>query len=503
MRPMPGFVALALASLAASMLMAEPEKKGGPPLRRPEDIETAPFPRALLLNGRAFPQVASFAPRLPEPKRTFYVALSGPPGDGSRSRPWTDLQVAFRQLVPGDRLQILHGEYRGSFSIDDTCRNGTAEAPIEVFFEASGLEPEAAQPALSVKRAFWYFERLHASLADHEGPGLEVSSHDVLFDNAFIQKGRGPGIRVAPGASRVTIAHANILKIGVTQPGPDSVGVEIAPRTREVQIVASRLYQNPAGSIRVDAARDDADASDIALEDNSIRDDGGPGIALLGGERVKIARNTIFYGRRTKTPSRAIVVEAAHGVTIENNRISDAAEAIRIGFADVNGGPFLRSQDVTIARNALDSAIPKGIAIAVEAGRKVRITNNVIEGYDDAILILSAPPQTEAVSVANNLVLSVSDVAFVLADAKAAAFFDYNVFSPKGESVDAQAGKETLDLTKFLTQGKMPHTKAVKGVALRNRDLSAIDGVATVDQGKAFKGISFKGVAPDIGVAEK
>jgi hypothetical protein len=455
------------------------------------------------LNGRPFPQVQTFAPEFPEPKRIFYVAVSGPPGDGSQSHPWNNLQAALRELRPGDRLHILPGEYEGGFSIDDACQDGTAQAPIQVFFQKGVLKPSATRPALTVGKAFWSFQRLSVSLGDHEGPGLEISSHDVLVDNAFVYKGRGPGVRIAPGASRVTIAHANILKIGVSQPGPDSVGVEIAPRTREVRIVACRLYQNPAGSIRINAARDEPEAADVALEDNSIRDDGGPALALLGGERVKVARNTIFYGRRTKTPSRAIVLESAHDVTIENNRISDAAEAIRVGLGNAKGGPYLRSQDVTIARNAIETTLPKGTAIDVEAGRKVRITNNVIEGYDDGIMVFGSPPQTETVSVANNLVLSVADVAFVLADSKAAAYFDHNVFSPRGKSVDVQVGKKTIALARFLKGLTMPHSQLVKRIVLKHRDLAAVEGVATVDQGVALNGISFKGSAPDLGVAEK
>lgn len=494
----------ALAILALALPMAgAPEKKGPPSRRRDRPQATAPFPRALLLNGRPFPKVEPFTPTFPEPKRMLYVAVSGPQGDGSQAHPWNDLQEALRQLAPGDRLHILPGEYEGGFSIDDTCQDGTAEAPIEVFFQKGVLKPSATKPALSVGKAFWFFKQLSVSLGDHEGPGLVISSHDVLVDKAFVYKGRGPGVRVAPGASRVTIGHANILKIGVTQPGPDAVGVDIAQGAREVRIVACRLYQNPAGSIRVLAARDGPEAADISVEDNSIRDDGGPGLALLGGERVKVARNTIFYGRRTGVPSRAIILESAHDVTIENNRISDAAEAIRVGFADAKGGPYLRSRDVTIARNAIETTFPTGTAIDVEAGRKVRIVNNVIEGYDDGIMVFGSPPQTETVSVANNLVISVSDVALVLADTKAAAYFDHNVFSPRAERVDVQVGKKTTDLARFLKGRTMPHTKLVKQIVLRHRDLAAVEGVATVDQGKALEGIAFKGAAPDIGVAEK
>jgi Right handed beta helix region len=497
-------LALALAGLVSAPVIAAPGPKGPPPHQKKRgDVATAPFPRALLLNGEPFPKAEPFVGKFPDPKRSFYVAVSGPQGDGSQAHPWNDLRAALRNLRPGDQLHILHGEYEGGFAIDDKCQDGTAEAPIQVFFHKSGMLPSESGPALSVGRSFWYFRHLSVSLGEHEGPGLEISSHDILIDGAFIYRGRGPGVRVAPGASRVTIANADVLKIGVAKPGPDAVGIEIAPRTREVRIVASRLYQNPAGSIRVEAARDEPEAADLTFSDNSIRDDGGPGLALLGGEHVRVARNTIFYGRQTRVPSRAIVLEAAHDVTIENNRIADAAEAIRVGLADAKGGPYLRSQDVTIARNAIDTTYPRGTAIDIEAGRKVRITNNVIEGYDDAITVFGSPPQTETVSVANNLVLSVSDVAFVLADSKSATYFDNNVFSPRAESVDVEVGKKTIPLAQFLKGGTMPHTKIVKGVTLEHRDLGRVGGAATVDQGKAIEGISFKGSAPDIGVAEK
>src|SRR5262249_23127658 len=145
----------------------------------------------------------------------------------------------------------------------------------------------------------------------------------------------------------------------------------------------------------------------------------------------------------------------------------------------------------------------KGTAIDVEACTKVRVSNNTIQNYDAGIMIFGSPPQTEAVSEVNNLILGISDAARVLSDSKAAADFDYNILSPKSENLDLQVHKKTLDLARFLQEARMPHTKIAKGVVLKNRDLSAVEGVATVDQGKALRGITFKGSAPDIGVAEK
>jgi hypothetical protein len=463
-----------------------------------------PITQALLLDGQPFPKVERFVSKLPAPKRLLFVASSGPAGDGSEKDPWNDLQAALCALAPGDRLHVQKGTYAGVFSIGSACHDGTAEAPIQVFFEKATLKPSGTAPALVVEKSFWHLDGLTVALEAHGGPGVSLAeAHDITVDRGFISGGSGPGIRVAPGAARITIANSRIQKLRTAQSGPDSVAIEIAPRTGEIKVVSCRLSYNPAGSVRVDAANGEPEAKDLSFEDNSIHDDGGPALAFLGGEQVRITGNTIFYGAQTRAKSRGIVLEGARGVVIEGNHIADASVAIRVGFADPKGDPFVAARDVSIARNDIENALPQGTAIDIESGSNVRVTNNVLERYADAIMVFGAPPQTQSVSVANNLVLAVSDVAFVLAEPKAAAYFDHNIFSPQGDKVDVQVGKKTLDLARFLKGGKMPQTKLVKGVVLRHHDLAAVQGVATIDQGMALDGISYKGSAPDIGVAEK
>ncbi|HEX7138314.1 MAG TPA: right-handed parallel beta-helix repeat-containing protein [Vicinamibacterales bacterium] len=462
-----------------------------------------PITQALLLDGQPFPRVTPFVSAVPTPKRTLFLAASGPAGDGSETHPWNNLQAALCALLPGDRLRVQKGIYAGEFRIAGACRDGTNEAPIQVSFESATLKSSTDGSPLTITKAFWLIDGLRLDLGELSAPGLSVAGHDITIDHASVGGGRGPGIRVANGASRVTIANTRVQKAALGQPWPDSIGIEIGAGSSEIRVVSCELSRNPAGSLRVDSNAAERVARDLTFDSNSIHDDLGPALALYGGEKIRVVNNTIFYGRERRARSRGIALEGVRDVSIESNHIADAAVAIRVGFADPHGGPFLAPRDVSISRNDIENALPEGTAIDIEAGHRVRVTNNVIERYADAIMVFGAPPQTDAVSIANNLVLAVVDVAFVLTDPKAAAYFDHNVFSPPGERVDVQVGKKTLSLANFLKRGTMPHTQLVKGVTLRNRELSAVDGVVTVDQGKALEGISFKGSAPDIGVAEK
>src|SRR5262249_16196101 len=119
------------------------------------------------------------------------------------------------------------------------------------------------------------------------------------------------------------------------------------------------------------------------------------------------------------------------------------------------------------------------------------------------IRLAAGPPQLEAVSIANNIVMRVRSFAFRMADPAAAAFFDYNVFSPLSEAARVEVGGEALDLKDYLSRGRMPATRAIAGVRLLAPDLAKISGVKLVGAGKALDGIPYKGKAPDLGVAEQ
>ena len=124
----------------------------------------------------------------------------------------------------------------------------------------------------------------------------------------------------------------------------------------------------------------------------------------------------------------------------------DCAVGIQVGSADPDGSAFRGAADVSIERNSLESAMPAGFAIDVEAGSRVRVANNTLQGFAHGILVFGGPERTREVTVANNLVLGVSEVAFVLENPAAAVLFDYNLFSTQGGPVDVETASKTYGL---------------------------------------------------------
>lgn len=462
---------------------------------------------AVTLGGKPFPQVAPYVSAPTASRRIRFVAAAPENGDGSEARPWNSLQAALCDLAPGDRLEVRSGTYEGGLRIDGSCRNGEAGAPIQVVFGPKTIvEPGPDGPALVVRRAHWRFAKLMMRLGDspHAGVSIEgVGAHDVTLEGAGISGGVGPGVRIGKGSRRVTIASSRIAKSKVSLPGPDAVGIEIAAGAANVLLSNDRLHENPAGSIRVDApAPGDHPASDLEVLGNTIHDDGAAAVGVASAIGVRIADNTIFVAPG-RPASSGIVLDDVYHAEVRRNHISNCAVAVRVGRVNVKENLVRGARDVTIDHNHLENRLSSGVAVDIEAGGGVRFVNNVVEGYAHGILVLGKQPLTKGVIVANNIVLGVAETAFALADPAVVVLFDYNVFSPSGESLNVEVGEDTRTLARFLKGGTMPNTRLVPGVRILDRDLAHIAGVETVDKGKPIRGIEFAGQAPDIGVAER
>jgi len=141
-------LAVALAAMPAALLPA-------PPRPGPRSSGGSPIPEPVFLNGKPFPEVSAFVAKLPAQQRSFFVAPAKENGDGTEAHPWNDLQAALRALSPGDRLRVRAGAYKGVFHIDEACRDGNEEAPIQVFFDGKAkVAPEGEAAALTVRRAY-------------------------------------------------------------------------------------------------------------------------------------------------------------------------------------------------------------------------------------------------------------------------------------------------------------------------------------------------------------
>jgi parallel beta helix pectate lyase-like protein len=466
-----------------------------------------PGSQAVLLNGKSFPHVIPFAAELPAPRRTFFVAAGKDNGDGSEARPWNDLPSSLCALEPGDRLRVRAGEYAGPVRIETPCRDGTARHSIQVLFdEKAKVTPAVGAAAFTLRRAHWHIAGLSLELGESADPGVSIEgagAHDLVLDDLHIADGSQPAIRIGGGASRVTVGNSRISKPRLRARGPDAAGIAIEAGVAHVLLANNRVQGNPGGAIRVAAPlAGGRPASDLEMRANTLRGVGVTAIAVAAADGLRITGNTIS-DTAGREETRGIVLEEVRRAVVKENYVRDCAVAIQIGSADPDGSSFRAVTDVSIERNFLESALPAGFAIDVEAGNKVRVANNTIQGFAHGILVFGGPARTREVTVANNLVLGVSEVAFVLENPAAAALFDYNLFSTQGGTVDVEAGSKTYGLAGYLKAGSMPHSRVVPDARIQMHELTRVKGVKTIDQGKVLEGIDFRGSAPDLGVAEQ
>jgi len=501
-RVLPIGAAALVASLAAPASRAQ--DRGSP---APSSPIAPPIDQAVLLEGRPFPAARGPAIRLPQPKRTFFVAPGNDAGDGTESRPWSDLRAALPRLAAGDRLRVRAGTYGGPVTIGEGCADGNERDPIQLVFDGKAeIEPGADSPALVVERANWVIVGPYVKLRESKAPGILFrgrGAHDVRLDGARVADGLGPGIRIEAETARVAISGAYVSKSHLKEMGRDSCGVYVAGGAREVSVEGSRFSNNPSGSIRVRAADSPRTLTrDVQIRSNTIRDDGATAISIETADGVIIANNTLVDATGT-AGTRGVLLERVERASVRTNRIAGFATGVAVGRADPQGGPYRAARDVTVERNFLENREGAGAAaFVVEAATGARIVNNLTEGYANGVLVFGAPPQTERVVVANNVFLRVADVAFMMQNPSAASFFDFNVFSPASPVTVEIAGKP-VPLARYLKGGTMPNTQVKTGVRITNRDLGRLSGLPTVDRGKAVEGLQFRGAAPDLGVAER
>jgi len=507
-------LAIGAAALTASLAApsASSQHAPAPPASRPpvapsvlSEPEVRPIEQAVLVDGKPFPPARVPAIRLPEPKRSFFVAAVKEDGDGSEQRPWRDLGAALARLTAGDRLRVRAGTYRGPITIGDKCSDGSERGPIQLVFDGKAeIEPGAGAPAIVVARAHWLIVGPYLRLGESKAPGILFQgrgAHDLRLEGARVADGLGPAIRIEAEAARVAITGAYVSKSSLRQMSRDSCGIDVAGGVREISVEGGRFSNNPAGSIRVHAGDDSRAVSrDVQIRSNTIRDDGATAISVEAADGLIVADNTVADATGV-AGTRGIALEKVERASIRTNRVVGFAIGIAVGRANPQGGGLRAAQDVTLERNALEGSAGAA-AFVVEAGTGVRILNNLTEGYGNGVLIFGAPPQTERAVVANNIFLGVSDVAFMMQNPAAATLFDYNVFSPAGPVTVEIAGKP-VSLARYLKGGTMPHTQLKSGIHVIQRDLGRLSGLTTLDRGKAVEGLQFRGTAPDLGVAER
>jgi len=487
--------------LVPAAAVADPAPKVTP---SPRSLQS-PISQAVTLNGKTFPAVTPYVAKVPPPVRAFFVSASGPAGDGSAEHPWTDLQEALRALSPGDRLTVRPGTYAAEFRIDKACRDGSEGRPIQVFFDGKAkLVPRGELAVISAGRSHWYLSGPFVELGQTANTGISIDddARGVTIDGARISGGAGPSIRVGGETAGVRIANSRIAKTRLEEANPQGIGIAIAAGARDVLITNNQMKDNPGGSLRVLApVGAQRMANGVLVVSNTMRDDASAAIGVEAADGIRIVGNTILNAP-DMADTRGIELGRVDRAIVKWNHVANCQVAIQVGGAG-EGGELRQPVDVSIDHNYLEDAYAMGTGIRVDAANKARLVHNVVEGAAEAIVVRGAPPRTQALTVANNLVVGISRLAFVLEEPKAVRIFDYNVFSPAGDAVSVRYGKREVGLFQLLKEGVMPHSKVAPGVRFANRDLARVEGAVTHEQGVAVSGYAHRGAAPDIGLDER
>ena len=449
---------------------------------RPNEPELLHADPGLSADGRPFPARHIYDPKFPEARRLRYVSADpGEAGDGTAARPWRNLQDALCRLEPGDRLVVLSGIYRGPFAVSGACRDGTDDAPIQVWAHHSFLRPEGDAPVLTVERSHWQFWEVQIALTDSKAPGLVLSgpgAHDVAVDQTHIYEGEGPAVIVGRGSRAITISNCHIHQ---------SAGVRIEEGASEITLVSNHIHHNSSDSLRIGG-------SAVRVVGNRFHNDRGSGVVLSGCRDVTLSDNRLSNYRPREDRAeggRAVSISGCRDVRLEGNAVLEATVGL-----EVAGG-----ERIDAFRNFFENRLTaEAVALSVTSGRSVRFANAVVSGYPRDVLIRGRPPATESILVANSLFLDPAGPA-VEVESPGVVRFARDVFSAAALPLKARAGQREVDLeTLFDPAGG---SRVVGGVSLEGRDLAAVRGFSPVDGGIALPGLDYRGAAPDIGVAER
>ena len=370
--------------------------------------ELSPAPPPLRIAGVSFSGLQRAEPPWPEARRIRHVdSDAAPGGDGTGSAPWNDLQAALRALHPGDRLKLHPGRYRTRIRVDDRCRNGTPQAPIEIV-GGPGVRieapPDPGSGLIVLTRSHWHLRHLEVAMGGVAKPALRLvgpGAHHLRIDSCHFHGGGSSGISMGVGSHHLRITRCTIHDFIHPTPPIDAHGISIRAGSSDILVADCHIYRNSGDSIQVTgpeqcgggpASLRPEPARRITISGNRMHDDRENAIDIKTSSDIRIEGN-LMWGYRPSRTSNGVAVTIHYGsrrITVTGNHIARSTTGIAVHRGSMKKRPHpLHPAEIEVSDNVIEGtagSLPWAIRLG-EIDAPLRVTGNRVIGHSRAVLL--------------------------------------------------------------------------------------------------------------------
>ncbi|SEN07528.1 Protein of unknown function [Stigmatella aurantiaca] len=332
-------------------------------------------------------------PSEPTGKSWFVSPQGSDEGRGTRESPLRTLTRAASLAKAGDAIRVLPGVYAENLVLES---KGT-EAPVFLRGEGSPrptLVPgPRARGALIHVKGRWRLENLHVDVggAPMIAVAFDPGAHHSVLSNSELHHGTaGTGVLVE-GADHVTLQHNTLHHF--VKPGDDSHGVTVVGPSRNTVIWDNDIHHNSGDSIQCQEGNGPAEA--VLIDGNTLHADGENAVDIKRCHQVLVRNNRMFgfpnlelRNAGTSAGEAIVIHEAAVGVKLQNNDISDAGRGISVvGGSAVPEGIWMEGNSI---RDIHSRTKGNGHGIRVETAKNVRVQDNALANTASYGMMLAA-----------------------------------------------------------------------------------------------------------------
>jgi parallel beta-helix repeat protein len=292
----------------------------------------------------------------------YYVSTTGSDtNSGSVTSPFRTFSKAVSVLRPGDTLQVMPGTYTESFRV---TASGTASAPITVIGNGAIINMGGTQQTgIKIRGSYINLSGFEVTGATDAGiamPGTYLTVKNNKVHDNVTQNGIG-----TCGTS--TTGWSSAMKVGV---GGQNITIE-----------NNTVYNNCGEGIAVTRG------VNVTVKNNTVYDNFAPNIYIDNSPYSTVQDNMVYCTgarlRRDGTRPTGIGLgeefydgwgAQMHDILVSGNTVKDCSKGIG-AFASEVGGTFT---NVTITRNNVPSGFARPIALSTSPNRSVVISYNTI-----------------------------------------------------------------------------------------------------------------------------